>query len=180
MTAVSDETTRAGASTDASVNDRRDLFGENRDRSSTDTRAAQPMSDNMDSKNFDYMRHLNPVDLVRTLSSDATALLVDEITLAKKEGLQAVTDVKKSIIAVIVAGITLFAGTLFLMQSATYGLANMMPFWMSSLIVGGAVTLVGIILVFWAKSLASPKNLKPTNTAETLAKDKDMLADHVR
>ncbi|MAM86367.1 MAG: hypothetical protein CME36_03535 [unclassified Hahellaceae] len=175
MTAVSDETPR----TESAQNARRDLFGDNRDRGSVDERAAHSAVKSNDGKDYDYMRHLNPVDLVRTLSTDATALLVDEITLAKKEGLQAVSDVKKSIIAVIVAGITLFAGTLFLMQSATYGLALTMPFWMSSLIVGGVVTLVGLILVFWAKSLASPKNLKPDATAETLRKDKNMLADHV-
>ncbi|GAA3960669.1 phage holin family protein [Allohahella marinimesophila] len=172
MTAVSDDT----STTESTRAARRDLFGEDRDRRATDEQAA---SDGTERKDYDYMRHLNPVDLVRTLSSDATALLVDEITLAKKEGLQAISDVKKSIIAVIVAGITLFAGTLFLMQSATYGLAETMPFWMSSLIVGGAVTLLGLILVFWAKSLSSAKNLKPSNTADTLKKDKNMLADHV-
>jgi hypothetical protein len=44
--------------------------------------------------------------------------------------------------------------------------------WLAALIVGGAVTLIGIILVSMGKSKLSAKNLQPNRTIATLQDDK--------
>lgn len=143
-----------------------------------DTRSETISADD-NAPRYDYMRDLNPVQLVKSLSADATDLLVDQVTLAKKEAQKALGDLRSSLISVVLAAITLFAGALFLMLSATSGLAMLMPFWAASLCVGGVVFLVGLILIMRAVKLASSDNLAPVNTTQSLARDKDMLRKHV-
>jgi hypothetical protein len=48
----------------------------------------------------------------------------------------------------------------------------MMEPWLAALIVGGAVTLIGIILVVMGKSKLSAKNLQPQRTIASLQDDK--------
>lgn len=128
---------------------------------------------------YDYMKDLNPVQLVKSVSADATDLVVDQITLAKKEAKKALGDLRSSLISVVLAAITLFAGTLFLMLSATSGLALVIPFWAASLCVGVLVSLLGFLLIVRAIKLASSDNLAPENTVRSVARDRDMVEKHV-
>jgi len=54
----------------------------------------------------------------------------------------------------------------------TFFLATMMEPWLAALIVGGVVTVIGIILVSMGKSKLSARNLQPNRTIATLQDDK--------
>jgi uncharacterized membrane protein len=51
--------------------------------------------------------------------------------------------------------------------------------WLAALIVGGVVTLIGVILVAMGKSRLNARNLQPTRTLATLQDDKRWAKDQL-
>ena len=75
-------------------------------------------------------------------------------------------------------GAILHAGIIFLLAAVVIGLAQVMALWLAALIVGGAVTLIGIIMVQAGKKKLEPASFKPERTVDSLRKDKDALRRH--
>jgi hypothetical protein len=113
--------------------------------------------------------------LLRSLAGDAATLTRKEVALARSEMTRAIGDVKTGIVSAATGGSVLYAGFLFLLLAATIGLATVMDGWLAALIVGGVVTVIGLILVGTAKKKLEAENFRPDRTVDSLRKDQEML-----
>jgi hypothetical protein len=110
-------------------------------------------------------------DLLRQLLADVTVLLRKELALAASEVGQSIDEAKNGAQSMIMGGAVLYAGVLFLLGAATLYLATMMDAWLAALLVGAAVTIIGIIMVSAGKKRMSARTLTPERTMASLRKD---------
>jgi xanthine/uracil permease len=73
-------------------------------------------------------------------------------------------------------GAVLYAGFLVLLAAAVLGLSRWLEPWLAALIVGGAVLLVGVVMVLAGRRKLDLADLKPDRTMQSLKRDKDVLA----
>lgn len=118
--------------------------------------------------------------LLRQLTSEVTTLFSKEVSLARAEVRETVHGVKTGVISLLSGSIVLLAGVIVLLMAAVYGLATTMQLWLAALIVGGAVTLVGLIMVSAGKRKLDADALKPRRTVDSIREDRDALKDAVR
>ena len=113
--------------------------------------------------------------LFRSLADDITRLFTQEVQLAKAEVSVAVRDLKAGVLSLAIGLGVLLAGIGFLLLSAVYGLSLVVEPWLAALIVGGVVSLVGIVLLLKAKKSLDPKAMMPERTIESLRRDQEMV-----
>jgi xanthine/uracil permease len=89
---------------------------------------------------------------------------------------QSVNDAKQGAVSLASGGGVLYAGLLFLLLAAMLGLAEVMPAWLAALIVGGVVVIIGLVMVKSGSSKLQPSSFSPDRTAESMRKDKEMVA----
>lgn len=114
------------------------------------------------------------VNLLGRLLDDATALLRNEVQLARAEALETVHQLKTRAGAMAAGGALIAGGALTLIAAAVLGLAQVVPAWAAALIVGGALLLLG-----WAMLAAARKRLieKPLiRTRESFDRDAAVVA----
>ncbi len=110
-------------------------------------------------------------DLLTDFSREISTLIRQEMELARIE-----TTRKASILArrsaLFTSGLALaFAGLLGLIAAAIYGLGTVLPWWASSLIIGGGVFILGLALAQMGRSSLKRADLKPHHTVESLKED---------
>jgi len=110
--------------------------------------------------------------LVKDLATDITALFTKEVALAKSEVTHSLHEAKAGAVGVATGGSVLYAGFLFLLLAAVAGLATVVELWLAALIVGGVVTLIGLVMVQAAKKKLEPSSLTPEHTLNSLHKDR--------
>ena len=119
---------------------------------------------------------LGPVTgLFRSLADDLSRLFSQEVQLAKAEVSVAVRDLKAGVVSLAIGLGVLLAGVGFLLLSAVYALSMVVEPWLAALIVGGVITLVGIVLLLKAKKSLDPKAMVPERTIESLRRDQEMV-----
>lgn len=118
---------------------------------------------------------LSVTGLVRKLIGDATHLFEKELAMATAEILQSVREAKAGLGGSIVGGAVLYAGFLFLLVAATYGLAEFVEMWAAALIVGAVAVLVGAIMLQAAKRRMRPRTFVPEHAAAAMHKDREMV-----
>lgn len=114
--------------------------------------------------------------LLSRLFGDFTALLRNEVALAKAELSESTTRAKAGIAALIGAVATLLAGTLALIAAVILGLAKVVEPWLAALIVGVAITAVGVVLLFGARKKLVPPHIEIDRTRASVRNDVDVLA----
>ena len=110
--------------------------------------------------------------LLSDLASETTTLVRKEIELAKAEMSQKVGEAVTGVVALAGGALVAFAGLIYLLLAAVYGLTRVIPDWAAALAVGGGVLIVGLIMVLLGKSKLSAANLQPKRTLDTLQEDK--------
>lgn len=113
--------------------------------------------------------------LLSQLVNEATTLFSKELTLARVEVSESISEAKKGMASMISGGSVLYAGFLFLLLAAVVGLAQVVEFWLSSLIIGGVVAIIGLIMVQSGKKKMEPSSLKPEHTLNSLEKDQQAV-----
>jgi hypothetical protein len=113
--------------------------------------------------------------LLRRLADEVTTLFAQELALLKSETTTAVNDVKTGIVSVATGGAVAFLGAIFLLLAAVYGLSEVVQPWLAALIVGGVVTLIGLIMLMTGKKKVEPSALRPRHTEAALRKDANMI-----
>lgn len=113
--------------------------------------------------------------LVRQVATDASDLVTKEVALAKSEISESISQAKKGAISMVSGGSVLYAGLLVLLFAAVLGLAQVVELWLSALIVGGIVAIVGWIMVAGGKKKLEADSFTPERTAESLRRDKQAL-----
>jgi uncharacterized membrane protein YqjE len=118
-------------------------------------------------------------DLLRQLVGDVSMLFRKELALVASELSQSVEEAKHGAQSMITGGAVLYAGVLFLLVAVMLFIANFLALWLSALIVGAIVALVGAIMVSAGKKRMSTTTLTPERTIASLRKDADAVGRQV-
>ncbi len=119
-------------------------------------------------------------ELLRDLASDSTALVRQELALAKAEAQEKLHQSVAGGSMVVMSALLAFAGLIILLHAAVYGLekAGFEP-WLAALIVGGVVVVIGLLLVQKARHDLTAQSLTAGRTAVNLRKDLNLVKGHV-
>lgn len=109
--------------------------------------------------------------LFTELTDDMSTLVRQELELAKAETMQKVSKATRSIIMMVAGGLLAYAGLIALVIAVAIALGGLMPYWLSSLIVGLVVIVIGAVLVMSGRSSLATISLVPEKTVETLKQD---------
>jgi hypothetical protein len=115
------------------------------------------------------------IELVRRFSEELLTLFRQEMALATAEVSRTLRKLAAGVASVAAGALVLYAGFLTLLAAAVLGLSHVVEPWLAALIVGGAVTIVGLVLLMAGKKTMEPENLKPRRTVESIREDKDVL-----
>jgi hypothetical protein len=113
--------------------------------------------------------------LLRRLVDDVGMLFAQEVALLKAETTKSIGDLKTAAVSIAMGGAVAFMGAFFLLLAAVYGLSNVVEPWLAALIVGGAVTLIGVIMLATGRRKLEPSSIAPRRTAAALRKDTQMI-----
>jgi xanthine/uracil permease len=122
------------------------------------------------------VEHESAASLLSRLVADCAALVRNEVALAKAELAESSTRAKAGMVALLGAVSTLLAGSLALMAALVLGLAKVMEPWLAALIVGVAITVVGLLLLQAARKRLLPPHLEIDRTRAAVRNDVQVLA----
>lgn len=119
-------------------------------------------------------------ELFSELSRETSALIQQEMQLAKVELTDKATAFGKRAAMIVAGGVILYAGFLALIATLIIMLATVMDGWLAALLVTLAVLIGGGALVM--KGINDLKNInpKPEKTIETLKEDKAWLQQQIK
>jgi hypothetical protein len=113
--------------------------------------------------------------LLRRLVDDVGMLFTQELQLFKAETTRAIGDLKAAAASIAIGGAVAFMGAFFLLLAAVYGLSNVVEPWLAALIVGGVVTLIGVIMLASGRRKLEPAAVATRRNAAALRKDTEMI-----
>lgn len=120
--------------------------------------------------------------LFTNLANEVTGLIRKESELAKVEMSEKTHQVMGAVVSLAIAGAVLFSGFLVLLAAAVFGLNTVLPPettpWLSALIVGGVVVVIGLILLQAGRKKLKPDSLMPTRTLASLRRDRALAQEH--
>jgi hypothetical protein len=120
-------------------------------------------------------------DLFSDLSRDITTLVRQEINLARTELGQTASKVGRDIGFLAVGGLVIYAGFLGILAAIVIILGTVgLPWWLSALIVGLIVAVVGYLLVRRGLDALKKENLAPQKTVETIKEDVEWAKEQTR
>lgn len=109
--------------------------------------------------------------LFRKIVQDIPTLVQKEIALARAEIREGISGLQAGVTGLIGGAVLTLAGTIYLLLAAVYALSNVMAPWLSALVVGGAVLLVGLIMISSGRKKLRPAALTPERAIDDLKKD---------
>jgi hypothetical protein len=112
-------------------------------------------------------------DLFQELGQDISNLVSLELALAKTELAEKAGQAGKAAGFVGAGGFILYAGFLAILAAVIAVLALVIPLWLSALIVGVVVAVIGYVLVRKGLNDLKPENLTPKQTLDSLKEDKE-------
>jgi hypothetical protein len=116
-------------------------------------------------------------ELFAELSQETTTLVRQEVQLAKTEMSQKASRVGKDVGFLAAGGAVAYAGLLAILAGVIVLLGQVIPMWLSALLVGIVVAAVGYFLVRKGLDALKQENLAPQETIETLKEDKEWAKD---
>jgi|SRR5215831_8606042 len=116
-------------------------------------------------------------ELLGQLANNSSALVRDEIELAKQEMSEKITRLRSAIIVVTAGAFIGFLGIMALTAAAIVGLAQYVGPGNAALIIGGALAIIAAITASIGMSRIKRTSLKPRQTIQTLEEDKEWLKD---
>ncbi len=124
------------------------------------------------------------VGLFSDLWRETTTLVHKEAELAMAAMSDRVSEVVMALSAMAVGGAIVFAGFLALLAAAIIALARVLPpeaaAWLSPLIVGVVVMVIGFIALSGGKRKVGADNLKPQRTLDSLRRDRQVVKEHLQ
>lgn len=118
--------------------------------------------------------------LFRDFTSESSNLLRDELALAKAEMSEKISEVGDGISSLGAGALVLFAGFLVLLDAVVLLLMKVISpdnAWLSPLIVGGVVAIIGAIMLANGRSRMKARNLKPRETLAEVKRDGKLLKE---
>ena len=118
-------------------------------------------------------------EIISSLFSDISTLFRQEVDLAKTEMTQKASRAAKDAVGAIVGAVVAIFGVNILLWSLIYGLVNFMPLWLSALIVGGVITLIGAIVLINGIKDIQDIDPAPERTVRTLKEDAQFAKEKI-
>ncbi len=122
--------------------------------------------------------------LFSDLTRDTVELVRQEIALARAELSQKVGTAQGALASMAVGAAVILAGLFLLLQAVVHGLARVLPPdmapWLSPLIVGAVVAVIGWAMLKAGKAKLDPDNLVPQRTMDSLRRDKAVVQEKTR
>ena len=115
--------------------------------------------------------------LLRELVIEIAELIRQELRLARAETAEKLGRAQHAMIALAAGLLLAFCALLILLQALVVALAEVMPPWAASLLVGGAVAVAAFVLLRHAQKAMSPANLVPERTLDSLRQDREMVME---
>jgi len=120
-------------------------------------------------------------DLFSDLTREIGTLVRQEIALARTEVGQTASKVGRDIGFLAVGGLVLYAGLLALLAAVIIILGTIgLPWWLSALIVGIIVALIGYLLIRRGLDALKKQNFAPQKTIDTLKEDVEWAKEQTR
>ncbi len=119
-------------------------------------------------------------ELFAELTKETTTLVRQEVRLAKTEMTQKASEVGKDVGFLGVGGALAYAGLLAIIAGIILALGEIIPLWVSALVVGLVVAAIGGFLAW--RGLNALKQVKPVpeQTIQTLKEDKEWAKDQTK
>ena len=125
----------------------------------------------------EHQRGESLMELIGDLASQSAGLVRDEVALAKQELSEKIASLRSGAITLVVGSSLAMSAFLVLCAAAVAGLAEYLKVWQAALIVGGALAIIGGILVAMGISWLKQTNLKPQKTIKSLEENKEWLKE---
>lgn len=120
-------------------------------------------------------------DLFSELVRETSTLVRQEVQLAKVELSQSATEIGRDVASLVVGGAIAYAGFLAILAAIIIGLSQAgLTWWLSALIVGVVVAVIGYVLISRARSALQGASLAPRRTVESLKEDKAWMSEQMR
>jgi uncharacterized membrane protein YqjE len=118
-------------------------------------------------------------ELLRDLANDSTRLVRDELTLAKTEAQEKVSQVGSAVAMMAIVAVLAIPALVLILQAVVTVLSNFMYDWVAMLLVGIVIALVGYLLVRKGQNDLSAGRLAPERTAANLRRDVRLVQEKV-
>lgn len=109
--------------------------------------------------------------LFTDLTDDMGRLVRQEIELARIETMQKINQTLRSVVLMVAGGLVAYAGFITLLIAVAILLGQIMPYWLSTLLVGVIGLIVGAILIGSGRSSLTNLTVVPENTVESIKED---------
>jgi hypothetical protein len=119
-------------------------------------------------------------ELFGELSRQTGELVRQEVALARTELGQKAAQVGKDVGFLAVGGAIAYAGLLAIIAAIIILLANVIPWWLSALLVGIVVALIGYFLVQRGLDALKKESMAPKQTIETIKEDTEWAKQQMR
>lgn len=120
--------------------------------------------------------------LFSSLTREVSALVRKESELARVEMSEKAGQAMGGVAAIAVAGGVLLCGFLVLLAAAVFGLNTVLPPettpWLSALIVGVVVVVIGLIMLQAGRKKLDREALMPTRTMASFRRDRELAQQH--
>ncbi len=116
-------------------------------------------------------------ELFTELAQETSTLVRQEVNLAKTEMSQKASRAGRHAGILAAGGALAYAGLLAILAAVIVLLDNVMPLWLSALLVGLVVVVVGYLLVRRALDALKREDFAPRETIETLKEDQRWAKD---
>ncbi|MFZ0611788.1 MAG: phage holin family protein [Desulfobacterales bacterium] len=117
--------------------------------------------------------------LLSDLVSEVTALMRQEMLLAKTEISEKINQLGLAGASLATGGAVLFAGFLVLLSAAVLGLALVVPAWLAALLIGAVVAIIGGVMLMKGLHDLRAEELAPRRTIQSLKRDKQLAQEHI-
>jgi hypothetical protein len=118
------------------------------------------------------------IQLFSDLTHETADLLRQQIDLGKTEVTEKISQAGHGMTYVAIGGAVLYAALLAVLTAAIAGLALVMDLWLSALVVGVVVGLIGAIFLQKGRKDLKGQNLVPRRTTESIRRDTEMVKEH--
>jgi Flp pilus assembly protein TadB len=119
-------------------------------------------------------------ELFSELTRETSTLVRQEVNLAKTEMSHKASRAGKQVGVLAAGGAVAYAGLLAILAGVIVLLDNVMPLWLSALLVGVVVAVVGYLLVRRALDALKREDFAPRETMETLKEDQQWAKDQTK
>ena len=119
-------------------------------------------------------------ELFSELAQETSTLVRQEVNLAKVEISDKASRAGKQVGVLAAGGAVAYAGLLAILAALITLLDNVMPLWLSALLVGIVVAVVGYLLVRRALDALKREDFAPRETMETLKEDQQWAKDQTK